>query len=698
MYRRAMTTDDRFFSAADVARLAGVQRPVVSMWRRRFAHSVTPFPASVARKGDGGALLFDRQEVVSWLAATDRLPVDGRTWSAQQIARQVTDDFDSAFAHATLAALVLANVGVGLDQLAGFADGAAIADELDPDEQDVLPVLFSGRCAWGDAVRALVAADVPHTDVVDAIAAAMPVTSALAQFVAGAVEALPVSLTGTRDLGLAPSPQPGANRPTSVPGMPTEGGGVTVRSVGPAGCAWKVAHALLRNGVPVAAALPPGQVGQRFGCWLRAGGESSDGSPVAMADGSPSGCGPVELWDVVGVDDDTMAKQLGVLSDGAQPHNHRVVVGAASALCDAPAHVGVAAGQARLVREGVVTAAVRLLAGHVVHTSRVETGLWVLAAGQADMTASGAVEVPVWGHVRSQELVSHAGGVGVADDLGELLRQPHLDHSLRSVSDWRSTRRSSIAAGTSALAPRVPHVFTTSGVADMEQAAATLRAGVPSVSAYAVAVTETDQSAGKLVQLGALAAKKLLDVLPGVRVPVATLGPGERFEVWERSTLAGGRLRTIRGIDLPVSRETKAGDVVFVGGTRPEAVVDREGGRFVAYPCRIARLDPECQVTPQAVAVALAAATGSQAAWKSARVWQPRTVHWLQHQQTVAALADVAAQARVVAAAADIALTQCVTPPSPLAGGVVVENQEDSRSGTTVGGSPKKKGGADASS
>ena len=55
---------------SDVAALAQVQRPVVSMWRKRCAASARPFPEPAAF--DGGRELFDADRIAAWLAATGR--------------------------------------------------------------------------------------------------------------------------------------------------------------------------------------------------------------------------------------------------------------------------------------------------------------------------------------------------------------------------------------------------------------------------------------------------------------------------------------------------------------------------------------------------------------------------------------------------------------------------------------------------
>lgn len=55
---------------SDIARLAGVQRPVVSMWRTRYATGRKAFPAPLPQSGQHGALLFYDDAILAWLAKT----------------------------------------------------------------------------------------------------------------------------------------------------------------------------------------------------------------------------------------------------------------------------------------------------------------------------------------------------------------------------------------------------------------------------------------------------------------------------------------------------------------------------------------------------------------------------------------------------------------------------------------------------
>lgn len=57
---------------SDIARLAGVRRPVVSMWRSRYATGEHPFPAPLPHPGDRGAVLFDEDQIIAWLQVTGR--------------------------------------------------------------------------------------------------------------------------------------------------------------------------------------------------------------------------------------------------------------------------------------------------------------------------------------------------------------------------------------------------------------------------------------------------------------------------------------------------------------------------------------------------------------------------------------------------------------------------------------------------
>jgi hypothetical protein len=67
-----MVPQPTLLTLQDVADLARVRRPVVSVWRRRrrARGEDAPFPVAVERAG--GVERFDREEVVAWLERTGR--------------------------------------------------------------------------------------------------------------------------------------------------------------------------------------------------------------------------------------------------------------------------------------------------------------------------------------------------------------------------------------------------------------------------------------------------------------------------------------------------------------------------------------------------------------------------------------------------------------------------------------------------
>lgn len=119
---------------SDVAQLAHVQRPVVSMWRARSAGSDRPFPAPVDTAR--GQEWFDGASVVDWLAACGR----GNNPSARDdLAAYASLDGgspqgDQTVFHGITALLCLSVItGRALGPM-GRDDLIDLADEVDPDD------------------------------------------------------------------------------------------------------------------------------------------------------------------------------------------------------------------------------------------------------------------------------------------------------------------------------------------------------------------------------------------------------------------------------------------------------------------------------------------------------------------------------------------------------------------------------------
>lgn len=136
---------------ADIARLTHVQRPVVSMWRTRSAHSDLPFPASIAT--ENGQEYFDVDEMVAWIEATGR--GNNRT-AREDAAAFASPDGGSprgdevVFLGLTALLCLEATSGQPLGGLTA-ADLLDLADEADPGDQ----LLFREIDALGDRLTAL---------------------------------------------------------------------------------------------------------------------------------------------------------------------------------------------------------------------------------------------------------------------------------------------------------------------------------------------------------------------------------------------------------------------------------------------------------------------------------------------------------------------------------------------------------------
>lgn len=117
----------------DIAQLAHVQRPVVSMWRSRSRNTDTPFPLAVATHGRQE--LFDAAQVTDWLSETGR----GNNPHAADDAPAFAAPFGPEtrrihFAELTALIALRALLDLPLGQL-GREDLLDAADELDPDDE-----------------------------------------------------------------------------------------------------------------------------------------------------------------------------------------------------------------------------------------------------------------------------------------------------------------------------------------------------------------------------------------------------------------------------------------------------------------------------------------------------------------------------------------------------------------------------------
>ncbi len=120
--------EQELLSLSDIARLADVQRPVVTNWRSRSKGSATPFPEPAQQVGAQD--LFSASDIVDWLQATGRGNNPEFSDDAAAFASTARENF-----HEVTSLLLLRQlIGQPLSELGtdGLLDAA---DEVDPDDE-----------------------------------------------------------------------------------------------------------------------------------------------------------------------------------------------------------------------------------------------------------------------------------------------------------------------------------------------------------------------------------------------------------------------------------------------------------------------------------------------------------------------------------------------------------------------------------
>ncbi|MBD8078172.1 hypothetical protein [Cellulosimicrobium arenosum] len=649
--------DDLRLSLPDVAELAHVRRPVVSVWRRRHADGPRPFPAPVSQRG--GSPRFRASDVVDWVEATGL--GNNAAFRADVALRAALDDAmgppdDVALGGLTALLRLKAYVDEPLGTLAP-EDVLDLADELDPDddavftEVDALGEHLEMFCTLADlaagsayhpgaAVEALLA-DRFRTGRSRLTRSALAASAvALVADVVGALLLGAASQAGTSDHAPLADPYPG--------------------------CGDLLAAVLGRDDLldTPTALVPVGNehrlVRRRLGAhgWsVRA--PRAEGEPaLVVTQVPPVGAGPLDDAAVLAMVDD-------VVLDLA-PGQRALVVGPASALVAATSSREAESARSALLRTDRLRAAVLLPAGLVVERPRERVALWVLGdahpevpiADRWTMVADLSGVVPVGGRfpraVVDDLCTDVLAALGTADDVAR-----HAFRFARFVP-----ARHVLASGGSLVAAARP---IASGARD-DAVAAAVRAGelVALLDAAPrppldVRVERGPAAPVRRVPLGALVERGIVRRVPGNRLDVADVrGSGDvptgEVRVLGVPELCGETEPGERVVDrmtfaarYPAGRLTEPGDVVYTTTPRPAALVDEEGFSVVAWPARVLRLGSrEPEDAPGAVgqdgrvvAEVLAPDVAAQARGTRWPSWEVRVVPADQADDVAAALARV---------------------------------------------------------
>ncbi len=645
-------TSDLRITLAGIARLAQVKRPVVTVWRRRFASGGAAFPAPVGR--DGRTELFDALDVARWLVET----AHGNNPSALDDAPLFAvgaQPIDFAALSAMLALRAIAGEALGALELDELID---LADETDPDDE----LLFTEVEALGDlasavARRADALAEAAYTPaaalerlVGDRVRSASPEVSrvGLTAEASALVSEIAIELALTNETADASAPcfvDPtgvGGDRLVDLAGRLDEFAELSIISADVDGEAAR----LLRRRIAV---LGIARSGVRVG---REGDFEVHGSVVHVAQYPTSNASvatPVEILDAV--------DQIVVQMDDSQ---RGVVVAPSSVLAEGGLDREASRRRAELLRSGRVRAIVALPAGLIVAHPRQRLAMWVLGPAHPEVAAADR-----WTLVTDLSAAVLEPGVraDLVGDLAASMGSPATVGAHAFVGSRRVPTSRLAARDGSLVAEVLPVGHTPSGGASGGRVSAAARA-VPARFDAALGELGAQVPAGlarlrpaerddalPVASLASLIAERHLRLVTGARVDAGELDADDGFIVVGGDELAGTTPIGSRRIDrmnlatrYPRVKLTEPGDVVFVSSPKALAWVDAGGASVVVSPARVLRInrnDP-AGLMPEVLAADIGLQAGRGSDWRS---WSVRRVQPDERSGLAAALRGIRVEA-----------------------------------------------------
>lgn len=540
----------RALTLQDVADLANVQRPVVSMWRKRprVRGEIVPFPNPVSDLD--GVERFAPGEVVNYLQRTRR--GNNRETEYDVAAIAVPDDVDLEHVVVMLAWRALTG-----DELSGTspAERIRLAQEFDPDDNFILR-----------EIRLLLPSEATLRYVDELVEASFGLPDALSRVERGRLK---------REL---------AQREITVGAVAMLARVVTECAVF-LGAEEPTLHA---DGSATSLSVAAE-------CGMAVTSESREilrraliaGTAVGRARGSA-----VAFASAVGLDVGDTIDRADNLVLGLGSGHIGVLVGPASALTDALSG-DLQRRRADVLRVGNVVAAVRLPRGLWRAAHRQNLALWVCLGGaderQPCVTDLAAVSEPDLGDF--------------ATDIAAGLAQTDV----RAFRYARRVDRAGVLAG-GAFVPRGTRAVRLSS-ADRATHVERIHAVTLTTTAPLQPIDVlVEPSPGRLKlrhrSLGELRADGKLTLKRGNRIDLSHVAPGGTVRILPAEVpvaldpLDAERL-------YPRATRTEPGDVVFVERPKPRAWVDPVGGAMVASPARILRLSGVADFGPRTLAAVI---------------------------------------------------------------------------------------------
>lgn len=576
---------------SDIASLAGVKRPVVSVWRSRYAGTDRPFPEPV--RIDAQQEKFAADDVVGWLRERK---LGNSDTLAEDVAIHAALDHptgagpDAALTGLTALLCLKSQLGIPLTDL-DHDDILDEADDVDPDDAYLYRELEAlGGHLVTYARHADRMADAAYTTerAFEALMAQrfrIPMRELAASTLAGgAIELCTRVATALvcddRAFFVDPS---------------VDGSDLFVA----------LRKELSEDTEPIAitgrADTPSARLARRrlaVHRWRRhpapAEGFDADFSidrPALFLTQYPSpstlGASPAEVL--------TEIDNITVQMSG---EHYAVVIAPAAVLVDPLPDRHTLSIRSGIVQSGRLCAAIRLPEGLLVTKPGTSMALWVL--GAADGRIAPTDRWTVLADI-SHRALDNAAIDGVVSDVvasmgtADSVRAHafHFGAVHRTADLLAGTARGLVATRSARPAGRGADVASrvTSLVDDANRHAQSLRGDLH------VAVAHHRSEAPALPTAGELVSQRKLTLLPGNRVDPDDIETGGQVRVIRPAELLGERVIGACGIDLMVhaerysgSRRTKPGDIVFCTSPRFGIAVDSDGGSLVLAPARVLRV------------------------------------------------------------------------------------------------------------
>lgn len=549
----------------DVADLANVQRPVVSMWRKRpVVRGVSmPFPAPVDNAG--GIERFDRDQIVEWLTDTGRGNNREHAYDASAVAVPAGVRLEEAVT------LLCWHVLTG-QELAGTSQQTRVtlADEYDPDDLAIAREIRQVN---------------PPEEVLLYI-------DNLIEVSLGSSDALTRVETGR---------------------LSREGGlrGLSVRGIELLRCLIEAAAVhlgqdeVILTAQDAAVALDVAEACEIDICTTDRGlrrralirglfvGEAVAGKSVSAL--SLVGRGISQTLDAI---DDVV---LGLASGDIA-----VVLGSASALTDELAG-DLQHRRAEVLRVNNLVAALRLPRGLWTEAHRQALAVWVCIGG-AD---AAKVSVADLGAVETIELTDLAADIAAA-----LSRNDKRAYRYARVIDIAAIRARGPVVPPGVRAVKVGGDRLGKYLDDIHRATLTTTAPLDSLDVLARPADGNIRLQHR--SLGEAHVLKRLRLLRGRRIDRAAGAVDGTVQVLPVELVGSLFLDPFDAVrKYPRAVRTEPGDVIFVEKPKPRAWVDARGGAMVASPARVIRLAESAEIGPRLLAAVINERASAGSEWKT---------------------------------------------------------------------------------